>query len=406
MTEASRARNVFFVGVDVDSMGGSQRVLHTLAQGMGERGHRVELIGIRPSPEPFPYNATRAYRHATLYPPAADPKPPVRTVGDRLSLVRRADARRARAAREHARAEMQRRLSAVEDGYIVFGSPWAVDWVMPLDWHHLKGVGQYHESFAQARRSANLGLIRRHYPALEQTLVLSEGDAVEFVNQRVPNVRVMPNPLPFYPDERAPLDTHRIGAVGRLDPIKRYDRMIEAFARARAGEGHEGAGHGRTGREGAGRGGAGREGWELHLFGDGPLENELRMKAEDLGVADQVVFRGTVEDMAAAYRELSVVAISSEREGRPMALAEAAACGVPCVSFDVSGGVRELVEDGVTGTLVPPADVPGLAAAFGELMDDAALRKRYGAAGREHVARLALPSVLDRWDAAFAEIER
>ncbi|MFE1902610.1 glycosyltransferase [Streptomyces gardneri] len=384
MTEASPARNVFFVGVDVDSMGGSQRVLHTLAQGMGERGHRVELIGIRPSPEPFPYNTTRAYRHATLYPPSPEPKPPVRTVGDRLSLARRADARRARAAREHARAEMQRRLSAVEDGYIVFGSPWAADWVMPLEWQHLKGIGQYHESFAQARRSANLGLIRRHYPALEQTLVLSQGDAVEFVNQRVPNVRVMPNPLPFYPDESAPLDTRKIGAVGRLDPIKRYDRLIEAFARAREG----------------------REGWELHLFGDGPLENELRMKAEDLGVADQVVLRGTVKDMAAAYRELSVVAISSEREGRPMALAEAAACGVPCVSFDVSGGVRELVDDGVTGTLVPPADVPGLAAAFGELMDDAGLRQRYGAAGREHVARLSLPSVLDRWDSVFAEIER
>ncbi len=122
------------------------------------------------------------------------------------------------------------------------------------------------------------------------------------MNQRVPNVRVMPNPLPFYPDEPAPLDTRRIGAVGRLDPIKRYDRMIEAFAQAHKG----------------------RDGWELHLFGEGPLETELRMKAEDLGVAEQVVFRGTAKDMASAYRELFVVALSSEREGRPMALAEAA----------------------------------------------------------------------------------
>ncbi len=115
----------------------------------------------------------RVPAHDALPGPSA-PKPPARTVGDRLSLARRADARRARADRDNARAEMQRKLAAVEDGYIVFGSPWAVDWVMPLEWRHLKGIGQYHESFAQAKRSANLGLIRRHYPALEQTLVLSE----------------------------------------------------------------------------------------------------------------------------------------------------------------------------------------------------------------------------------------
>ncbi|MGK5549414.1 hypothetical protein ACSNOH_32510, partial [Streptomyces sp. URMC 127] len=62
-----KRRNLFLVGIDVDSMGGSQRVLHTLAQGFAERGHRVELIGIRPSPEPHTYLAAPAYRHLTLY---------------------------------------------------------------------------------------------------------------------------------------------------------------------------------------------------------------------------------------------------------------------------------------------------------------------------------------------------
>ncbi|MFF8279281.1 glycosyltransferase [Streptomyces lateritius] len=384
MTEATPVRNVFFVGIDVDSMGGSQRVLHTLAQGMGERGHRVELIGIRPSPEPFPYNEKRAYTHSTLYAEPARPRTQPRTVGQRLSLARRAETRRARAERDRARRELEQKLTAVRDGYIVFGSPWAVDWVMPLKWDHLKGIGQYHESFAQAKRGPNLGLIRRLYPRLEKTLVLSDGDAEEFRNQRVPNVKVMPNPLPFYPDALAPLDTRKIGAVGRLDPIKRYDRMIEAFAAARGG----------------------RDGWELHIFGEGPLESDLKRTAADLGVGDQVVFRGTARDMESVYRELSIVAISSEREGRPMALAEAAACGVPCVSFDLSGGVRELVAHGRTGTLVTPADVPGLAEALGELMDDGEMRTRYGAAGRVHVRQLALSNVLDQWEQAFAEIDR
>lgn len=377
-------RNVFFIGIDVDSMGGSQRVLHTLAQGMGDRGHRVELIGIRPSAEPFRYHANPSYRHSTLYSVPPQAAWHARTLGERVNPARRLEARRARSDRDQARRKLTELLTRVRDGYLVIGSPWAADWILSLDWRHLKGIGQYHESFLQARTSANLGLIKRHYPLMEKTLVLSEGDATEFRNQRIPNVSVMPNPLPFRPEEPAPLDTLRIGAVGRLDPVKRLDRLVQAFAEAAAD----------------------RPGWELHLFGEGPLEDELRADAARLGVADRVVFRGTAPDMEAAYRELSLVALTSEREGRPMALAEGAACGVPCVSFDVSGGVRELVADGRTGTLVTPGDVPGFAAALGALMDDPERRRAYGAAARDHVAGLALPAVLDRWEELFREIDR
>lgn len=384
MTEQATSRNIFFVGIDVDSMGGSQRVLHTLAQGMGDRGHRVHLIGIRPSAEPFPYNPRPSYRHSTLYPrpPATAWRP--RTLGERLSPAHRMQARRSKTDQSQARALLAEKMREVENGYLVFGSPWAADWVMSLKWQHLKGIGQYHESFLQARTSVNLGLIKRHYSLLDKTLVLSDGDADEFRSQRVPNISVMPNPLPFYPDRPAPLDTRRIGAVGRLEAIKRVDRLIDAFAAALPDH----------------------PGWELHLFGDGPLEDELRAHAARLGVADQVVFRGAARDMESAYRELSLVVISSEREGRPMALAEASASGVPCVSFDLSGGVRELVADGVTGTLVTPGDVPGLTAAIGDLMGDDRKRAAFGAAAREHVAGLALPRVLDRWDSLFAEIDR
>jgi glycosyltransferase involved in cell wall biosynthesis len=101
-----------------------------------------------------------------------------------------------------------------------------------------------------------------------------------------------------------------------------------------------------------------------------------------------------------------VLALTSEREGRPMALAEAAGCGVPCVSFDLSAGVRELVDDGRTGTLVRPGDVAALAGALRQLADDAELRRRYGLAARAHVAPLELPVVLDRWERLFDEIDR
>ncbi|MEV5510542.1 glycosyltransferase [Streptomyces orinoci] len=375
-------RNLFLVGIDVDSMGGSQRVLHTLAQGFAERGHRVELIGIRPSPEPHTYLARPAYRHTTLYRSPPSPRWEARSLRERLDPVRLRAARAERRERDRARSRLARRFAAVPHGFVVMGSPWAADWLEPVARPRLKGIGQYHESYLQACNSDNLRLILRHYPGLEKSVFLSEADAEEFRRQRLPNAVVLPNPLPFAPGAAAPLDTRRVGAVGRLDPVKRLDRLLDAFAAAELSD------------------------WELHFFGDGPVEGELRAQAVRLGIAERVRFRGVVRDVAAAYRELSVLALTSEREGRPMALAEASAVGVPCVSFDLSGGVRELVAHGETGVLVPPGDVRRFAAGLRQLMTDSSLRRRYGAAARVRVAPLGLPEVLDRWEGLFEEIER
>ncbi|MGW7465458.1 glycosyltransferase [Streptomyces xantholiticus] len=377
-------RNVFLLGIDVDSMGGSQRVLHTLAQGFAERGHRVELIGIRPSPEPHQYHQVPAYRRITLYSRPQSPAWHAQRLSERLSPSRTRAARATRAERDKARAHLRRRFDAVEAGYIIVGSPWAVDWLASIERPHLKAIGQYHESFIQAKNSANLRLIRRHYPDLEKSVFLSDGDAAAFQRDGLPNVGVLPNPLPFPPGATAPLNTRRIGAVGRLEAVKRLDRLIDAFA----------------------LGFAGLPDWELHLFGDGPQEAALREQARRLGLGNRVRFRGSREDMAAVYRQLAVVALTSEREGRPMALAEAAGCGVPCVSFDLSPGVRELLDDGRTGMLVRPGDTVGFADALRRLADDASLRERFGRAARDHVAPLELPAVLDRWEALFDEIDR
>jgi glycosyltransferase involved in cell wall biosynthesis len=77
---------------------------------------------------------------------------------------------------------------------------------------------------------------------------------------------------------------------------------------------------------------------------------------------------------------------STYREGLPKSALEAAACGKPLVTTDVPG-CREAVVDGVTGFLVPPRDATALAAAIKKLIDDAGLRARMGAAGRERTAR-------------------
>lgn len=100
-------------------------------------------------------------------------------------------------------------------------------------------------------------------------------------------------------------------------------------------------------------------------------------------VADGLIEHwGFREDMAQVYRQCNIVCLPSLREGLPTVLIEAAAAGRSIVASDVPG-CRAVVEDGVNGLLVPAGDPTALAEAIARLADDAALRKKMGAAGRE-----------------------
>lgn len=90
---------------------------------------------------------------------------------------------------------------------------------------------------------------------------------------------------------------------------------------------------------------------------------------------------GLREDMPAVLASASVVCLPSYREGLPKALAEAAAAGRAIVTTDVPG-CRDVVQHGVNGLLVPPRDAHALAAALARVLDDAAMRARFGTAGR------------------------
>ncbi|MEM9861391.1 MAG: glycosyltransferase family 4 protein [Myxococcota bacterium] len=97
-----------------------------------------------------------------------------------------------------------------------------------------------------------------------------------------------------------------------------------------------------------------------------------------------VEWSGPSRDMPAVFREGAIVALPSFREGLPKALLEAASVGRPIVATDVPG-CREVVQDGVTGTLVPLGDTRALASALDALLRSPELRASMGAAGRRRV---------------------
>ena len=115
------------------------------------------------------------------------------------------------------------------------------------------------------------------------------------------------------------------------------------------------------------------------------LELAPRLAAE-FGLEDQVNFSGRVsrEELVRLYNRSQLVVSPSLYEGFGLPAAEAMACGVPVVAT-TAGAFPEVIEDGVTGLLVPPADPAALADAIARLMSDAALRRRMGEAGRARI---------------------
>jgi glycosyltransferase involved in cell wall biosynthesis len=120
------------------------------------------------------------------------------------------------------------------------------------------------------------------------------------------------------------------------------------------------------------------------LVGDGPCRRDLERRASRPDLAGHASFTGWRRDLTSILADTDLAVLTSRNEGTPVALIEAAAAARAAVATDV-GGVREVVDDGVTGILVPHGAPEAFAAACARLLDDPARRERMGAAAREHV---------------------
>jgi glycosyltransferase involved in cell wall biosynthesis len=119
------------------------------------------------------------------------------------------------------------------------------------------------------------------------------------------------------------------------------------------------------------------------MFGEEGYEREIRLRAQLGPLTEHVRFMGFVEDVPSLMRDLDIVVHPSvEPEGLGQTVVEAMMAGKSVV-VSAAGGSAELVEDGVTGRLVPPGDSVALAAAIGDLLDHPAKAAEMGRRARE-----------------------
>jgi glycosyltransferase involved in cell wall biosynthesis len=368
---------------EAESLGGAQRFGHTLAQGLAGRGHRVLLLGMEPADgPPHRYEASPRYETRTLL-----ERRETRNVGrERLaadpSLQAQQDAHDA----EHARtvAALRDLLAERPAAVLVAVQVWVMTWLTEAVEPGRRVVGMAHESIAAAKASPRWRRMQRHYPSVDALLLLTESDALEAEAAGFDNVAVLPNPAPFVALDPAPLTAPVVVALGRLSAEKRPDRLVEAFAAATAA----------------------LPDWRLVWFGDGPRRAEVEDLVARLGVADRVSLPGTVTDPRAALAQGSVLALSSDHEGLPMAVVEAMTLGIPCVAVDCAPGIRELVTDGVDGLVTPPGDTAELARGLARLMRDGDLRRELGAAAQVTAQRFHPDRILDVWESLLVHLLR
>jgi glycosyltransferase involved in cell wall biosynthesis len=209
---------------------------------------------------------------------------------------------------------------------------------------------------------------------------------------RVPTLTVLPNGVDveaWTPDERVRAEMRReLGledeflwlASGRLEMVKDYPTLLKAMVAVPAPA-------------------------RLVIAGGGPLLNNLARLTSHLGLCERVKFLGFEPRVKRWYQAADGFVHSSRWEGLPMALLEAGACALPAVTTDVPGS-REIVVDGETGTLVPPADASALAWAMTSMMrTPAEERRRMGACARHRVVeQFSLASSFDRWNDLYGTL--
>jgi len=142
-------------------------------------------------------------------------------------------------------------------------------------------------------------------------------------------------------------------------------------------------------------------GWELRIIGAGPERKNLEAQAKCLKNSSRVIFYGRVSDdvLREQYARASIFvlparATADQFEGLGIVLLEAAAYQLPLVGTQ-SGGIQEIIVDGVNGILVPPADVAALRQALLRLTDDEGLRQKMGETARQTVGRFSWSETVD-----------
>lgn len=212
---------------------------------------------------------------------------------------------------------------------------------------------------------------------LDALVVLTQHDADNW--KEVKKACVIPNFLPFSPEKGSSCLEKRIISIGRYSEQKGYDRLIEAWIKVNRKH----------------------PDWHIRIYGEGQDRNSLQELIEKHHIENSFSLCPPTKNIQEKYLKSSIYVMSSRFEGLPMALLEAMACGVPCISFDCPYGPAEIITPEEDGILVKNGNTDELADAICRLIEDTDKRIRMGKQAQKNIQRYLREEVMKLWDELF-----
>ena len=184
------------------------------------------------------------------------------------------------------------------------------------------------------------------------------------------------NPLKENLPYADPTKNKYVVTIGRLTSQKNHKLLISAFNEFRKNH----------------------PDYELRIYGNGPLKEELESYSQQLGVSDKVRLMGTVENVTEYIKDAAMFVLPSDYEGMPNVLAEAMAMGLPCISTDcLGGGAAALIENEKNGLLIPCRDTEQLYMAMKKIADDDKLANELASEAEKLRDSLSVHNITQQW---------
>ncbi|MCB0747984.1 MAG: glycosyltransferase family 4 protein [Ignavibacteriae bacterium] len=261
---------------------------------------------------------------------------------------------------------------------------------MPFIEKNIPKIKEFHfsKSIEKSSRENSKNLIKKNYFRFSDyiegkynRLIILNSEEKKYYKSN--NVKIIPNPVTFFPNSVSTQTQNIAIAVGRIAPVKGFDILIDIwkliYCKVKT--------------------------WELHIYGEGEKEymDILMLKIKNAGLENVVFFKGQTDKVKEKMLEASVYVMTSHNECFPLVLLEAQACGLPIVAFNCPHGPASIISDN-TGKLIEMYDNDSFASQMLELMENKALRKDMGLNARKNAENYDIENIMSKWVNLFNEL--